>query len=275
MAEVFELFRLSLLQRDAVELFEDREITREQYLRKVFGQEIEFLHYATEFHFVPGEFSASEDVLLGRIGRAVVLEDNLSPSEGYIESEYPTHRAAVLVLDPRDHPDGQKLALQNRVGKPLSLVKALVQRINDTHPGSRYHIEVEPIFDAQSFWRWAAENQGEITSLTFEFVTPNGLWSADTDLKEELAVFHKSIGADVVATTFKSDDGIKIDSKKVQEGVEYAEKGSGRIKARARNNKRFDSITKRKVVKLKVRKKSKEPLLVRALQRVKEILGRE
>jgi hypothetical protein len=180
-----------------------------------------------------------------------------------------------LVLDPRDHPDGQKLALQNRVGKPLSLVKALVQRINDTHPGSRYHIEVEPIFDAQSFWRWAAENQGEITSLTFEFVTPNGLWSADTDLKEELAVFHKSIGADVVATTFKSDDGIKIDSKKVQEGVEYAEKGSGRIKARARNNKRFDSITKRKVVKLKVRKKSKEPLLVRALQRVKEILGRE
>ena len=140
MAETFDLFRLSLLTRSQIDAFAPIFSTREAYLRHVFGEERVFTHYATEYHYVPVG-TAGDDSMLGRIGREVAFDGNAPPTEGYEDKDYPAHKAAVFVIDPTDHPDGQKVALQQRVGKPLQLITALVETINEAYAHTAYQIE--------------------------------------------------------------------------------------------------------------------------------------
>ncbi|WP_145911877.1 hypothetical protein [Blastochloris viridis] len=267
---------MSLLSRPQLPLFEDRELSREDYLRKVFNEERIFSHHSIAYHYVPDSGGRKKDAVLGRIGRRVIVEENLPPEDGFADSTYETHRAAALVLDPTSHPDGQKLAIQNRVGSPTALANSLIKAINFVHSQSIYHIEIQPIFDAKEFWQWASENQGDVTSLTFEFVAPNGMWSTETDLKDELRSFHESIGSDSIQQTFKSCGGLKLDSPKIVEAVEYVQSGSGSISARSRRNKKFSSKKKPKSIVIPPSiEVGSGSLLERAYNRIREILGRE
>jgi hypothetical protein len=101
------------------------------------------------------------------------------------------------------------------------------------------------------------------------------LWTADTNLKDELKDFHSALGADVVKNTFQSETGIKIENARIHEAVDYAQKGSGKIKARSRKGKTFNSTSKPKTVKIPASKQQDEPLIKRAARMMGKILGRE
>jgi hypothetical protein len=274
----FELFRLSLVPRDQRRLF-DEEITKEGYLRRAFTRDWVFQHRGTEFHYKANKKFSTPEALLGRLGRQVTSEENRPPEEDFIEIVHDGWKACVLVVDPTDHADGQKASLQidRQVGKPNSLMASLIKAINEEYTDAPYSLEAQPIFDSSTFWQFAEENKGLITSLTFEFVVPNGLWSARDNAREGLVRFRDKMSAQKVITTFKSEDGLNTDAEPVHDAVSYAEKGSGAIKARAIGKKTFNSQMTPKVVTLKEAEDEmkRESIISRVAQKISEVLGRE
>lgn len=276
MSDRFEVFRLSLLPRSQRDLESGPDPTREEYLRAVFSGDTTFTHYNAEFHYRPDARLSTDDALLGRLGRAVVIDENRPPDQGFEEISHDGWKACVVVIDPRDHEDGQKASIEIdvAVGKPTAIFSGLVKAINAANPLAAYTIEAQPIFDADTFWEFAEENEGRITSLTFEFVVPNGLWSARSSIREELKAAKEKLGAQKVINTFQSDESLETDSEQVKEAVNYAVAGSGEIKARAKGGKKFNSIEKPKVAELPKSDDPEEPIIVRVARNIAKVLGR-
>ena len=130
-----DLLRLSLIERqqlfsvginDEVILPGEEIPTREAWLRHVFGRQFSFVHRHNVFHFAPEDRAATLDVqalIIGRVGRQVVSQENAPPSEGFADIERETWDAAYIFIDPRHHEDGQKVAFEHepRVGIPAAL----------------------------------------------------------------------------------------------------------------------------------------------------------
>jgi hypothetical protein len=279
MAETYELFRLSLIKSPQTNLF-NREVTREDHIKDIFSREWKFLHYKTPFHYAPAARSdlAGTESLLGYMGKSVLTSENLPPEEGLMESLHEGWRACVIAVDPSDEGDGQKLAIELdlAVGTPRSILKSFFRTVNASYGESPYRVEPQPIFDAASFWSFADQYRGDIVRLTFDFVVPNGLWSARTNLHSELKEAHETMKAQEVSTTLKSHAGLNTDAAPVKEAVEYAERGSGTIKAKTRSGKRFTSETKAKRVTLTQDISSKvRSRLARAARNIAKLLDNE
>ncbi|MXP42533.1 hypothetical protein GRI75_12870 [Altererythrobacter soli] len=244
MRERFELFRLSLLQRQQIDAFEARR-TREEYLRAVFLDRWVFEYYGNEFHYVPDEQQPRSDVILARIGRKLTTTENLPPDEGFADTLHQGWKALAVLIDPREHRDGQKaaVALNERVGSPQRLIAEVVRTINSKLPNTDWHIEVEPIPDTESFWQYARKHEGEITNLAFEFVPPNMFGGSD-DLSEELRQFRKAEHAEKVTLILKAQEGLDAVTKRTKEAVDYISKAGGTIRARSKRGRAFSSTRK-------------------------------
>lgn len=250
MRERFELFRLSLLQRSQLDAFEVRR-TREEYLRAVFADRWSFEFYGNEFHYVPDEEQPRSDVILARIGRELITTENLPPDEGFADTLHQGWKAVAVIIDPREHQDGQKIAIaiNSRVGRAQRLIAGIVGTINDKLPNTDWHIEVEPIPDTESFWHYARKHEGEITNLTFEFVPPNMFGGSD-DLSEELRQFRREEHAEKVTLILKAKEGLDAITKRTKEAVEYISKAGGTIRARAKRGRAFSSSRKTATTKI-------------------------
>jgi hypothetical protein len=268
----FQLFRLSLTPRE-VDLFTPEPPSRERYLRSIFEMEQRFAHRTNPFVYVPHVYAAVATAqplpIIGQIGRRVVTIENLPPDQGFALAQHEGWRAAVIALDPTSHPDGQKLAfsIDTHIGTPFAVLSSFIKHLNRQDPP--YHIEAEPIFSPRTFWAFAEEHRGEVTSLRFEFVTPNMFGTADA-LSDDLRSFRNDEGAQLVDIKLRSDDGLKTDTPRVRASVEYAGRGAGKILAFAKGGKHYNS---REQVQTVIVEDGKEPLLIRALERIYEILG--
>ena len=181
----YELIRLVLLQRDR-ELFSPPvPPTREAWLRRTFGVEIVFDHYGNEFHYLP-EPDVPTPPVAGRIGRPRPVVENEPPEEGLHEVERESWIAAGIIIDPRTHDDGQKVAIEEnrQVGQPSSIFNSLIAKINE-RTGESYVIEANPIVDPETFWEFVRENRGEITSVSFDLFAPN-MFGIRGDLDREM-----------------------------------------------------------------------------------------
>lgn len=277
MSERFDLFRLSLLLRQQRDAFEGPDPTREEYLRRVFGEKRTFSFYGTELHYVPEDPQIRSDVVMGRIGRALNTEENTSPEEGFKETIHAGWRAVTVVVDPRHHDDGQKVAVEvnSKVGKARGLISGLVDAINEAYPRTAFAVEVAPIINAESFWQFAAKNKGAITRLTFEFVAPNMFGGTD-DLSEELRAFRQKENAEKVTIGLQSNEGLETDTDRTHEAVDYAVQGCGTIKARTKSGRRFDSSRTNASSKLEeAAEEDTRPKATRLSALVNRILGRE
>lgn len=274
MAEKFFLFRFSMLLRSQKDLFvEGSDPSRESYLREVLGSEISFTHRSNLFIYVPDQGGSGKTYLLGRIGREVRTEENLPPESGLAESFHDGWRAAAIVIDPTHHSDGQKVALEfnRQVGDPSSLILAFVSEINLKYSYLAYELFVEPISDAKTFWNFASENKGRITSLTFEFVAPN-MFGTATSIDEEMKNLQDNEKVQKLSMNLFSKDGLETDTERIRESVEYIARGAGEIKARA-GNRLFSSKHKTQIVTINDIDKNKS-FLNRVASKVEEILGR-
>ncbi len=276
MSNKFDLFRFSLLPREQMDITSYPDPTREEYLRMLFSEEQQFVHYGTVFHYVPSRnlSSGSQQEIIGRIGRSVTMDENLPPSANLEDSKHETWKASVVVIDPTDHQDGQKASIQvdQQVGKPDSIMKSLVNSLNERYETAAYHIEVAPISEASTFWQFAEENAGNITTLTFTFVAPNMFGGID-NITEEMRRFRDEEKAQRVKVQMSSDDGIDTDTDNVRSSVEYTTRGGGDISARAKGGRNYNSKKKNRHV--MIEGEDDEPMLVRVARNISKVLGRE
>src|SRR5579863_5457155 len=87
----YDLLRLVLAQRDQPDIMgrrgpEGQPFNREGWLRAIFSESVEFLHYKSPFHFVPESAVAIDGrFVFGRIGRQYHAVENEPPEEGLTE----------------------------------------------------------------------------------------------------------------------------------------------------------------------------------------------
>jgi hypothetical protein len=250
----FDLFRISLTPRAQIDFEVYRnpdgsQPTREQWLRIVFGRPIEFNVKQVMYVYTPIDAVAFATTIDGRIGRKTIKTENLPPSEGFAEIERDAWQAADVIIDPVAHGDGQKLAMEwkDSVGRPSSILEALAAYLNQSDYQSPYGIEIGAISEPQTFWAFVEENYGQITSLTLEVPVPN-MFGHQTDFDEEMRAYRDKEKAQTVTLTLKNPAGLQVDTENIKNGVEYAAKTGGTIKARARRGKTYNSKKKGKRV---------------------------
>ncbi|WP_156653214.1 hypothetical protein [Methylobacterium sp. Leaf111] len=246
-ADTYELFRLTLIKRRHNDLFEPFDETREDYIRSVFSRRIEFEHHGTAFSYIPIETDLITGAIVGKVGRQIRVPENAPPEEDFDEQLRDVWKASVIAVDPTPGRDGQKVSIQRdkKIGRSFSVLRSIAKEINKNFL-SPYTLEIQPIFSSQTFWEFAEKHKGNITSLTFDFVVPNGIWNADSHLKDELRSAGETMNAEEVTTTIKSETGIITNSPPVEEALAYIEKGSGSATAKTRDGLTYSSTRKSK-----------------------------
>ena len=220
--------RFSLLPQDRPPILEavnavPPATTREEYLRKLFTQRVNFQHWRRTLVYVPlgVEEQEGELLLFGRIGRPIAAIENAPPEADFEETTRTSWRAANVIIDTSDHSDGQKMAFQHHlnVGRPLPIASGLVNHINETNRDSGWLIEINLITERRSFWEAAERYRGELTSAEFTFVTPNilGISSNLTDELKEIRGQHNatSVTATInnpnrLCTTFRRHEMLRL-----------------------------------------------------------------
>jgi hypothetical protein len=209
---------------------------REDVIRDVFQTKHVFTHRKQELTYVPDEGMAMDGMLVGRIGRTRRVEENESPENGLVEITREPWVASLIIVDPAAHDDGQKIGFEEGfTGTPLSILGSFFKLINEISD-YQFVIEISPIVDKSTFWDFEKENRGDITSVTFELLAPN-MFGSRSALDEEMKSLSENEKAREVSFTIKNKDGLDIDSNRTRETVDFALRGGGNIRAKARKKK--------------------------------------
>jgi hypothetical protein len=267
----FTLFHFSLVPIEQLDLETLTELSREAWVRLALSRPFSFHHRSeSELHWVPRE--VSDDLIIGLLEKQRPHVAHRPPDKGGEEMVVEEWQGAWILIDPTHHDEGQRVAVENDVvGDPQAMLRSLVAAIN--HRSDKpYHIESEPLFDGSRFWTFSEQHNHLMRSVEFDFVVPN-MWGTESDLEEDLKDTGEQTGAQRVRVGFDSEDGVRTQNTKVKEGVNYAEKGAGTIRARAMDGGRFYSNRQPLKTRLKIEKDAS--LAEGFLRHVKDlVLGR-
>lgn len=264
----FTLFHLSLRPIEQIDI-ETRVASREEWIRRIFAEQFEFPHRGqSQVHWVPIE--KASDCILGLFQRTRLHQHHMDPSAGGAEVQSDEWQGAYVLIDPRAHDRGQRVAVENDVvGKPAALLRSFVAAVNQ-RPDRPFHVDIEPIWEGTRFWTFAAKHNFVLKSVTFDFVVPN-MWSAESALTEDLRDTGEDTGADRVWVSLQSGTGIRSLSERVRSGVAYAEKGAGSVRAKALDGDDFSSDAKSKSTRVPFFKASQQ-MLVRSFLSLKDVI---
>lgn len=263
----YHYLRLFLVELDRPALLETMgrlppRTNRQEYLKLIFSQRIDFDHRKSTLVYIPiGHHDIKGgQVILGRIGRVVEAVENMPPEEGFEEYTHNSWRAANILIDIRDHSDGQKIAFQfkSNIGKPLPISASLVDFINKNNVDSGWFLEVNLITEKQSFWDAVEKNKGDITAAEFTFITPNIL-NIQSKLNDDLKKRRKINNATSVSETMYNPEGnLDFSGSEVSDSVEYISEGGGSSKLKNGKKIIYNSENEEKVVEID----DDEPLVV-------------
>ncbi len=162
----FDMIRLVLVSRAQTSLFEGLDgsgarLSREDWLRSTFGREIVFFHRGNQYHYVP-QANDLGGLLSGLVGRQIQTTENEPPEHKFRETVRSPWRAAIILLDPSHHEDGQKIAFEvkQNIGRPLSVIRSLCKTINALYE-SPYVIEASSILDPRTFGALSVLTEGK------------------------------------------------------------------------------------------------------------------
>lgn len=243
MAKVFEQFHFSLIERDQTDLLEPA-LSREDWLRSKLSDTIEFSHAGKPFYWVPQPYS--DEFIIGVIERQKIHVVRTPPEDGAQEQESSFYTGSMVVIDPLNRPDGQRVAVQNdqQVGQPNALLTSFVKHLNDQR-AHQYAVHFKPLFRGDNFWRFAEKHGGQLEFVRFRFTVPNMIFSAGGGVKKGLKRIGEDTDAQEIDLKIESDDGIRADSQAVKEGLAYGEEGNAKVTAKALNGDRWSSTTER------------------------------
>lgn len=248
MVKTFDQFHFSLLEREQPDLLEQKR-TRNEWLRHRFSERFEFTHHGNQFWWVPQDLSPS--YIVGVIEREKFQTERTPPSEGAKEIEGSFWTGAMVIIDPRDQPGGQAVAVENNinVGQPNAVLTSLVAHLN-TIPASQYVLLFKALFEGGSFWRFAEKHGGQLEYVRFRFTVPNMIFGAGGGVKKGLRRIGEDTEAQEIEVKIESDAGIKADSEAVREGLAYGEEGNATVTAKALNGERWSSTKRKLTVKM-------------------------
>lgn len=248
-AKVFDQFHFSLIERDQPDLLEAK-MSRESWLRAKFGSRFAFRHHGKEFHWVPQTYSS--EFLIGVVERERRQPQRTPPEEGAKEFEGTFWTGAMVVIDPMNRVDGQRVAFEHlvSVGEPTAILASLVQHLND-NPAHQYALHFKSLFHGDSFWRFAEKHGGQLESVTFRFTVPNMIFSAGGGVKKGLERIGKDTNAQEVVVKLESPDGVKADSLSVKEAVQYGEEGNAKVTAKSLSGEYWTSTRQKMNVKMR------------------------
>ena len=243
----FVLARMFLLERPQIDAFERTSKsglrpTREEWLRSVFGEVINFSHRQAERKYNPDHGRTEiADLIIARIGRETSLKDN-DPEDNLRERVRPIWRACLVIIDPKHHGDGQKVAIETstEVGSAFGNFKSLVTAINARVPPEPYLIELHAISDQTNFWEYVKQNRGNVTSITLEVSMPN-MFGGESSFEEDVKALRDREKARHLRETIENPDGLDPETERMRAAVSYATRGGGRVKAKAKNALPYDS----------------------------------
>jgi hypothetical protein len=220
-------------------------IEREAWLRHVFGSAITFLHHGVDFHYRPDIDLSKGEIIVGRVGRLVVAVENKPPEANFAETEHEGWRAALVLIDPRSHDNGQRAAVEmvTEVGRPLGVIGSLAESINARVRPEPYYLDVNAISEMQTFWDFERENRGQIVNIVFELHVPN-MFGIRDDLDKELRDLRDNERARRAKLEIQNEDGLNLQTERVQNTVAHTLDGGGAVKARTTDGKRFNSRQK-------------------------------
>jgi hypothetical protein len=263
----YHYLRLFLVPDRQINIFEQLgeegdKLSRTEYLQKIFNDRINFTHRKRPLVYLPvGEEPRSTGpVLLGRIGRPHLEMVNDPPEDGFAEREIETWRASNFLIDTGDYKEGQKVAMQTRgdVGLPLPIVSSLVAHINSVNSSSGWVLEISPMTEAANFWDVVRQYEGALTSITFNFVTPNVL-GLRSQLNAGLKDAREKNNAHRVALTMTNEKGnLELNKENIHDAVEYVSEGGGTAKLKAGSKVVYDSEKDEKEIDLPI----DEPIVV-------------
>lgn len=248
MATVFEQFHFSLIEREQGDLLEES-ASREEWLRAKLGERIDFNHAGKPFYWVPQAYS--DEFITGVIEREKVHLVRTPPEDGAKVEESTFYTGSLVIIDPLNRPDGQKVAVQfdAQVGQPNAMLTSLVKHLNDVS-AHQYAVHFKPLFKSDNFWKFAEKHGGQLEFVRFRFTVPNMIFSAGGKTKKGLRRIGEDTDAQEIDLKIESDDGIKADSQAVREGLEYGEEGNAKVTAKALNGDRWSSTTEKLSVKM-------------------------
>lgn len=249
---VFELLRLSLSIPTVGPLVSDYQtgepkISRENFLRGLFGQKREFFHSGKLFTFAPSPTNSGKDKKLsGFVGKQVEQEFQSGPDMLFAITKEKHWRAAFIAIDISE--DSQLLYFEKRgdVGKAQAIIMSFVEQYIRDFKGFAWHIDAEYLTVEESFWAAVSEHRGEITEAIFEFVPPNVVRGYDK-LKELDRMLKQGSNSDSSAYVLKNKDGALDPKGEFVEGaVKYSSEGVGSIKLKKGRSVLFNSKKNRR-----------------------------
>jgi len=200
--------------------------TRQQYIQKAFGSEIRFQHYQGAYVYRPFE-SPGAEYLVGVVAREHLITIGGPPEEQFIHKEIANWETANVLIDSSANEDGQKVAMQQTIGQPLTIFKSLVDQINSTNQDAEWFISVNPITSREQFWSVAERYSGHIKEIDFDFSVPN-IWGGQSETEKALRELKEKNNAQEVDVKIKNKDGkLNPDSTRIRDSVEYTTKGGG------------------------------------------------
>jgi hypothetical protein len=244
MPRVFEQFHFSLIEREQPSFLEPSR-DREHWLRAKFGGPLTFKHHGKPFFWVPQPLS--DEFIVGVIERKRRQPERTPPEEGAKEIEGEFWTGSMVIIDPQNRPDGQRVAFENRtnVGQPAAILSSLVALLNSDE-AHQYALHFKSLFRGDSFWRFADKHGGRLEYVSFRFTVPNMIFGAGGGVKKGLTRIGADTDAQEIELKVESDDGVRADSETVKEGLAYGEEGNARVTAKALSGEYWSS-TKRKL----------------------------
>lgn len=236
-------YRLSLkaVPNLFVAISNDRALTRNEWIKRFFSSEHKFNHANSEFVFVPEPVTEQTEIIFGWIARQKIINERTPPSEGLEPTEHGSWQAAFVMIDPSEHADGQKIAMEQNasVGTTNAILKSLVKHMNG-QMYAPYFGDVFPIVEEGSFWKFATQHNNRIKSITLDVAAPN-MFDDVNDFQNELRSLRDNENVSRVKTTLESDTVINHTSERLGAIVDYTERGAGTLSAVSEDGETYNS----------------------------------
>lgn len=212
-------------------------LTRQEYIRDIFGRERRFPYRDQVYCYTP--FESDGNILTGVVARERTVKIGMPPEAHYQTAMVPDWDTSNVFVDISGDIDGQKIAMQESpvVGQPLAILRSFMDSINRDNLLQKWTIIVNNITSDDDFWSAVSKYKGRIAEIDMVFAAPN-IWGGQTETEKALRELNKINGMTETEVKIKNpegkiDPGSADDGGAIAESVNYIRRGGGSIKMKS------------------------------------------
>ena len=227
------LYRISLTEVDQLDLIDEALQSRENFLKKWFSKRLKFRsHGGKTISYYPTQIEKT--IITGCFAKRTETQIDCDPFNPFAQEDGIHWEKAAFFLNIGD--DEQVIALEhnNGVGKPSSLLKGLISHLNVRTSRNAYILSFHSVNNEGEFWEAIElhhEQQGKITSITFDMVVPNPP-DITSPTKDALNKLKEHVNAEKVKETVSNPNGLKLENDEVRSREKYIQTGGGDVVAK-------------------------------------------